>query len=180
MLKECYKIEVESRGFEFKDNKEISEYLDSTAKWLVGNHKVGLIIYGTVGNGKTTLIRAVRSLINVIYDSAYSNERKGLVTVSALELANIAKEENGRFNSLKNAELLAIDDVGIEPSTIKVWGNELSPLVDMIYYRYDRQLFTLMTSNLNMDVLEEKYGERIADRFKEMFDRLAFTNRSYR
>lgn len=180
MLRECYKIEVESRGFEFKDNKEIAEHLDSTAKWLVGSHKVGLIIYGTVGNGKTTLIRAIRSLINILYRSAYSSERKGVLTVSALELANIAKEEPKRFEDIKRAELLAIDDVGVEPSVIKSWGNELSPLVDVIYYRYDQQLFTLMTSNLSMDDLEGKYGDRIADRFREMFDRLAFKNKSYR
>ena len=63
---------------------------------------------------------------------------------------------------------------------MKVWGNEISPFVDTIYYRYDRQLFTIMTSNLNAEDLANKYGERIADRFTEMFDRIPFINHSYR
>ena len=75
---------------------------------------------------------------------------------------------------------MAIDDVGVEPSIIKVWGNEISPFVDTIYYRYDRQLFTIMTSNLGEEQLREKYGERIADRFTEMFDRIHFSNKTYR
>lgn len=180
MLRECYIDEVVRRGFTFKDDEATAEHLNKAAKWIVGNFKPGLLLYGSVGNGKTTLIKSIRRLIGLLYDSAYINERKGIATVSALELANIAKEENGRFEILQKAELLAIDDVGVEPSIIKVWGNEISPFVDTIYYRYDRQLFTLMTSNLSEEQLREKYGERIADRFTEMFDKIHFGNRTYR
>jgi DNA replication protein DnaC len=102
------------------------------------------------------------------------------LAVSALELADIAKNQPERFDYIKKAELLAIDDVGTEPSVVKVWGNEISPFVDTIYYRYDRQKFTIMTSNLSAEDLADKYGERIADRFTEMFDRIAFENYSYR
>ena len=158
MLRECYIDEVARRGIKFKDDEATAEHLNKAAKWIVGDFKPGLLLYGSVGNGKTTLIRAIRRLIGLLYESAYSNERKGVATVSALELANIAKEENGRFDNLKKAELLSIDDVGVEPSTIKVWGNEISPFVDTIYYRYDRQLFTIMTSNLSDEQLADKYG----------------------
>lgn len=180
MLRECYIDEVVRRGFTFKDDEATAEHLNKAAKWITGSYKPGLLLYGSVGNGKTTLIRAIRRLIGLLYDSAYSNERKGIVTVSALELANIAKEENGRFERIQKSELLAIDDVGVEPSIIKVWGNEISPFVDTIYYRYNRQLFTLMTSNLSEEQLAEKYGERIADRFTEMFDKIHFGNKTYR
>ena len=115
-----------------------------------------------------------------MYNSAYSSERKNVLYVSALRLAEIAKNEPEYFKTLKSCELLAIDDVGVEPSVVKVWGNEISPFVETIYHRYDRQLFTIMTSNLNNDELANKYGERVADRFIEMFDRLPFENKSYR
>ena len=75
---------------------------------------------------------------------------------------------------------MVIDDVGVEPSTIKVWGNEISPFVEVIYHRYDRQLFTIVTSNLDDEELFKRYGPRVADRFAEMFDRIAFENNSYR
>ena len=51
----------------------------------------------------------------------------------------------------------------------------------MLYYRYDRQLWTLATSNLvNDGDITRRYGARIADRFSEMFDLLGFDNGSYR
>lgn len=173
-------MEVESRGLKFNGDTATTGHIEKVAKWLTGNYKPGLMLFGTVGNGKTTLVKAIGSVINLLYNSPYGYERKVLKCVSALELADIAKEDPEKFKKIKNAELLAIDDVGIEPSIIKVWGNEISPFVDMIYYRYDRQLFTIMTSNLNAEDLHKKYGERVADRFKEMFDRVPFENKSYR
>ena len=180
ILRESYKIEVERRSLQFTEDDATTAHIEKAAKWLTGNYKPGLMLFGTVGNGKTTLARAIGSLISVLYDSSYVNERKGVRYVSALELANIAKDDSVQFENIKKTELLAIDDVGIEPSVVKVWGNEISPFVDTIYYRYDRQLFTIMTSNLNAEDLRKRYGERVADSFREMFDRVPFENRSYR
>lgn len=180
MLRECYIAEVMRRRMQFIDDEATQSHIEKAAKWLTGNWKPGLLLFGTVGNGKSTLARAIGGLIGILYESTYSDRRKSVRTVSALELADIAKNQPERFDSIKKAELLAIDDVGTEPSVVKVWGNEISPFVDTIYYRYDRQLFTIMTSNLNAEELANKYGERIADRFAEMFDRIAFENHSYR
>lgn len=180
MLRECYIAEVMRRRMQFIDDEATQSHIEKAAKWLTGNHKPGLLLHGTVGNGKTTLVRAIGSLIGVLYESLYSDQRKNVLAVSALELADIAKNQPERFDYIKKAELLAIDDVGTEPSVVKVWGNEISPFVDTIYYRYDRQKFTIMTSNLSAEDLADKYGERIADRFTEMFDRIAFENYSYR
>lgn len=180
MLRECYINEVQRRRGRFSDDEATRKHIDKAAKWLTGDFKPGLLLCGTVGNGKSTLARAIGSLIKILYDSANSLERKGVSVVSALELAAIAKDEPARLDRLKKAELLAIDDVGTEPSIIKVWGNEISPFVDAIYYRYDNQLFTIMTSNLNTEEFAAKYGLRIADRFAEMFDIIPFENHSYR
>lgn len=76
--------------------------------------------------------------------------------------------------------MLFIDDIGTEPASIKSWGNEISPVTELLYSRYDRQLFTIITSNLNDKELEERYGLRIADRMAEIFDRLYYSNGTYR
>ena len=83
-------------------------------------------------------------------------------------------------NKLKNQELLFIDDIGTEPASVKRWGNEFSPVLELLYARYDRQLFTIATSNLKDSDFGERYGIRIADRMEEMFERIYYQNKSYR
>ena len=184
MLKLCYKAEVEKRGRSYRDDEPTQQHIASVAKWLVGENsrKPGLFLYGGVGNGKTTMTEAMRTLIGLLYGNEYRYEdRKGVVSVSALELAQIAKDEDGgRMKHLKETELLHIDDVGTEPASVKVWGNEVSPLVEILYSRYDRMLYTVITSNLTDEDILPRYGDRIADRFREMFDFLSIENKSYR
>lgn len=180
MLKVCYQQEVISRGQNFKDDQATDEHINKAAKWLVGQYKTGLILFGTVGNGKTTLSAAISRLIGVLYESVYHDERKWVRTVSALELASIAKDDPERFNDLKKTQLLAIDDVGVEPAVVKNYGNEISPLTELMYYRYDRLLWTVITTNFDDDDLYKRYGPRLADRFTEMFDKIPFENNTYR
>lgn len=183
MLKLCYQHEVERRSRVFREDEATERHIASVAKWLTGsNPKPGLFLYGNIGSGKTTLARSVAQLINMLYGNEYRYEdRKGVITISALELAEVAKQEDSsRFDTLKTTELLHIDDVGTEPPSVKVWGNEVSPLTDILYARYDRMLYTVITSNLYEDDIVKRYGKRIADRFREMFDLLSFENKSYR
>ena len=76
--------------------------------------------------------------------------------------------------------MLSIDDLGIEPSEILDYGNILNPVIDLLTQRYNAQLFTIVTTNLTPKQIREHYGERIADRFNEMFDRIVFENSTYR
>ena len=183
MLRLCYANEVERRGRQFQADEATEHHLASVAKWLTApTGKPGLFLYGNVGSGKTTLARAVARLISILYGNEYRYEdRKGVVTVSALQLAEEAKKEDGgRLKLYMTTELLHIDDVGTEPASVKVWGNEVSPFTDIIYSRYDYMLYTVATSNLFEDDICQRYGNRIADRFREMFDLLSFDNKSYR
>ena len=60
------------------------------------------------------------------------------------------------------------------------YGNVLSPIIDLISYRYEHQLPTIITSNLTPQQISEVYGKRIGDRLKETTEIVPFLNGSYR
>ena len=108
---------------------------------------------------------------------------QAVTRITALQFANLeAERDENRYKLIqyRQAPVLFLDDVGMEAASVKVWGNVISPVVELIYQRYDLQLFTIATSNLNTRQLAEKYGDRVGDRIREMFNVLAFNNESYR
>lgn len=90
------------------------------------------------------------------------------------------KERKGGIKKLFTSEMLGIDDLGEEPKEVMSYGMIHTPLIDLICERYNRQLPTVITTNLNTDQLSEKYGKRVGDRFREMVEIITFTNPSYR
>lgn len=53
-------------------------------------------------------------------------------------------------------------------------------MVELLMRRYDRQLFTMVTTNLTPQEIRAKYGDRIADRLNEMMVKIVFPNPTYR
>lgn len=182
-LEELIKIEYEN--IVLTRNGTMNEISNATisaaAKWLnMTSRKTGLLIYGGVGNGKTTLASAICNIVDKIFYSPVSSERKQFQRISAIKITDTALKEQERFGEIKYAELLFIDDLGCEPQTVKTFGNSIAPLSDVLYYRYDQMKFTIATSNLDETGLSDYYEQRIYDRMNEMFDRLHFVNKSFR
>ena len=182
MLFYCYKAEVERRNVAFVQDDATKERVEKVGKWLhATNCKPGLLLYSDgCGTGKTTMARAVCTLIGYLHDSCYSDIKKSVRRVSALQLTKIYQDDPRYFNRLQNEDLLFIDDLGVEPVNVKVFGNEFSPLTELIYSRYDFNRWTLVSTNLNEEQIDERYGSRISDRFNEMFERIYFAGTSYR
>ena len=57
---------------------------------------------------------------------------------------------------------------------------ERTPILDVLYHRYNLQLITVVTTNLEDRDLAERYGTRMLDRMNETFDRLYYAGNSYR
>ena len=96
-----------------------------------------------------------------------------------MEISIMSKDYN-KIRNLRSRSMLAIDDLGKEPAEVLSFGNVLSPVVDLLEYRYQHQLFTAITTNLVPNELQDKYGVRIADRFNEMLHPIVFQDVSYR
>ena len=84
---------------------------------------------------------------------------------------------------MKRCKLLGIDDLGTEAIIVKSYGNEFSPLAELIAARYSSRLFTVITTNLSVvadsqgmevDELQKTYGDRIFDRLREMCNTIRY------
>ena len=178
ILRLYYRAEVMKRGCPFIDDQDTAAHLQKAARWLlsVRRPKTGLIICGGTGNGKTTMANALAETITKCNNQAVTR-------ITALQFAALeAERDENRYKLIqyRQAPVLFLDDVGTEAASVKVWGNVISPVVELIYQRYNLQLFTIATSNLTEKQLTEKYGDRVGDRIREMFNVLPFTNESYR
>lgn len=192
LLGVCYKAEVIKRVDPAKYQNlspEMKTNIARVTKWLCDpNKRPGLLLYGGVGTGKTTLLQAVVRVINTACCKEKDDNGKSVETLNGKPIAIVkAKEivkasfiDPQRYDLMTNTTLLAIDELGVEPVESKLFGNTSEPIVDLLCERYDRQRCTLISTNLSSEIILERYGKRVSDRFNEMFTAVPFTAESYR
>lgn len=134
-----------------KARVEVIKYLDNFYN-NYGKEKVkGLYLHGNFGSGKTYLISALfNELAKKGIESCTICFPEFLRTLKA-SFNNIEGTYSDRYNIVKKAPLLLIDDIGAENVTL--WGRDeiLGPILQ---YRMDEELPTFFTSNLTIDELE--------------------------
>lgn len=179
-LTAAYRLEVDARHMKYADDAETAENIRRLARFITREDgKFGAMICGTCGNGKTTLLYALQYVLNHLTNHGYLKSGTGIRIEAATDIPEYSSK-GVSWKSLKEEELLAIDDFGREPAEVMSFGNIRNPISDLMEYRYDNQLFTLMTTNLTGKEVRAKYGDRIADRFNEMLEVIPFYNGSYR
>lgn len=179
------RAEVANRRHSLIFDDDTRRHIEQAARWLVNpDGKSGLMLMGLCGNGKTTMMRSLARLIEYVTEATVGYSKRSVVTMlSAKEIARMcaaADKERKEFKELFSVEMLGIDDLGEEPKEVLSYGMVYTPLIDIIGERYDRQLTTIITTNLTKEQLSEKYGVRIYDRFKETLEIVTFKNPSYR
>ena len=182
VLKGAIMAEVARRHRVFTDCDALASQLEQMAEWLTTSDRhFCLLLCGRCGNGKTTFVKALQSLLNYLdLKDEHYGETWGFQIVDARELSRMSREDPRQWEGLTRRRMLAIDDIGTEPETMRDYGNELHPVTDLLYKRYDEQLCTIMTTNLLPSGIREKYGDRIADRMSEVACKIVFENDSYR
>lgn len=126
----------------------------------------GLFIYGACGTGKT--------MLTSIIINERANRNKASTFICATDIFNELNpfvNEDSRIartkrQLIKNAPCLVIDDLGAEKTS--EWTN--TTLFDIINYRYNENLQTIITSNFSLDEIGHRVngyeGERLIRRIK--------------
>lgn len=182
-IRGAFEAQVELRGGTVEYDEMTTKNLRLVAETLAGDsHKFGLLLAGTCGNGKTTTLRAVQSVVMLLNNTLYSRRSDLRIGNRLLEAKEIAKlsEKDGQLTVYKTVPVLFLDDLGREPTEVLKYGNVTSPITELLEYRYNQRLTTLVTTNLEPSEVRQKYGDRIADRFNEMFALVSYTGSSYR
>lgn len=172
-----YRKEV---GQQERDTMKLKEHIEQVIDWAMNPEKNCLMLQGGVGCGKTTMLNAFCKMIQKLYYSNISYERRGFQWETADMITQWAKDNAGRYEEFKVCEWAAIDDIGTEPNEITDYGNIIYPIRDILMYRYEHDLVTIISTNLTPKLLTEKYGTRIGDRLAEMMQIVKFDEESYR
>jgi DNA replication protein DnaC len=168
-----------NRQFEVDESNRNA--LNQLYYYVTGNEKFpgdlskGLLFIGGFGSGKTTLAK----LIMIIYAMQTNKITKFLSTV---DVQNLYKDDELFNNPYKNIETspLIIDELGREEDKIMIYGTTHRPIEELIQRRYNKQAFTIATSNYNLDTLRKKYSDFVADRLKQMLNVIILDGKSRR
>ncbi len=149
------------------------------------DNKKSYFITGAVGSGKTTLackllldIAEREYLLNkpVLGITAFWSVPTLLQDIRACYNSDDRGQEISLIDSLIKTPWIVLDDLGAEKTTEWV----LQTLYLVINSRYDAERGTIITSNLSLDELAEKLGDRIASRIAGMSEIITMSDIDYR
>jgi energy-coupling factor transporter ATP-binding protein EcfA2 len=136
----------------------------------------GILVSGSIGCGKT-------SLMNLVRPFAYHSSEYKIKTCREVSF-EFAKNGFEAINcyTLKQANQSRLtgycfDDLGAEQQ-IKHFGNDCNVMAEVLISRYEQfvenKSVTHITTNLSASEIENGYGNRLRSRMRQMFNLIAF------
>lgn len=141
----------------------------------------GIMLYGPIGCGKTSLMKLLPFLLPVEYryqvktcrDISFEFQKDGFEVIH-----RYSKRSFSISPGLKVPKAICLDDLGAEQS-IKHFGSECNVIAEILLSRYDLfisdRLITHLTTNLSPSDIEKYYGKRVRSRLREMVNVIAFS-----
>lgn len=192
-------IETKGREIcpEFKITQENASYYLNLAYWFKGIYhqggwdvNKGLLICGSVGTGKTLSMEVMRHITrnlkivktrHIIRDFFAANPPTSVIDQYGRHSYN--KTPSGGLE-INKPIIVCFDDFGLETLNAKSYGNDTPIMEEIILDRYDefvsRGMKTIATTNLNVEMIAECYGERVKDRLKQMVTKVNLDGESKR
>lgn len=141
------------------------EYND-VAKWLMDNKGRGLLCLGNCGRGKTLICgKIIPVLLN-----HYCHK-----IVSCYD----AQQMNAQLDAIKQKHIIYLDDIGTEFLSVK-YGEKRLAFAELVDEAEKKGKLLIVTTNLSLSELKEKYGERTVDRLRAITTPIVFKGDSLR
>ena len=134
--------------------------------WMTDNKERGLFMAGSCGLGKTLIGKYI--LPYLIRDSC----RKVVNIFNAQEL-------NSKPDEILGYHIIYIDDVGTE-NISNIYGNKRIPFIELCDAMEQQGKLLICSTNLNVEELKQKYGERTIDRLRATTKFVTFEGESLR
>lgn len=171
-----FAMEVSRRGKEI-DADAAAPILERIAKWMtVDVNRPWLVLSGSPGTGKSTALRAIRDTLR---DYGVTAKMFNSSDFPVLFLDNVELTERQILGG-DWCRVLLLDDVGVEQTEIKEYGNVIQPFIKVVEERYNRYLPLVISTNLDGAAIKERYGIRTIDRFREMSVGIKYDGQNYR
>lgn len=143
----------------------LPEY-EKVAQWLSNNNGKGLLCFGNCGRGKSVICGKIIPLLLNHYHHK---------VVSCYD----AQTMNNDIDDVKRKHIIYIDDIGIENVSIK-FGEKRLAFPEIVDEAEKKGKLLIITTNLSLAEIEQKYGERTKDRLIAIVDNVLFKGKSLR
>lgn len=168
-----------SYGERFVIDNDNRKAIADISRWALGDRDFccranrGIYLAGNTGTGKSWLMDILQ---------AYCKSRRIAVMLPGRDEAlplyihiylatDICDQyaKTGSIDNVKKLPILCVQDLGSEPTEKAYMGNRLDVMRHLIEYRGEfKDKITLFTSNLPMNKVAERYGDRVASRIADM------------
>lgn len=188
---EALQTAITQRYYDLMLNEGVTQISDKAisrcmnmGSWFFDGGKIGLFLQGDFGTGKSTLLKATSMTIGELFRWLPASKRKSAFYCPANEIRG--RFEQGLFEEIKNADLLLLDDLGVDNVEVVVYGNNVNLFYELFMSRYEGKKPTIITSNHTKEQVIEIYcggktsQNRLRDRFLDMFDVRRVSGGSFR
>ena len=149
---------------QYIDFKPLPEY-EAIYSWLSDNRGRGLLMCGNCGRGKSLFGRLVIPAILLREEHLICN------VVNSVDL--------GKKKEIFEKKIIYVDDIGRENESFE-YGNKIDAVSYLIDKAEESKKLLILSTNLTLQELRDRYGDRIIDRLKAITYVVAFKGESMR
>lgn len=129
--------------------KKAKSYVDNFDEMIKDN--IGLLLYGSVGSGKTYIACAIANRIIEKYEYTAKMINLGQA-INDLQKGGFDFDRNRYIDKITNPKLLILDDFGIERHS----EYALEQIYNIINSRYEKNKPTIITTNINFKDIQRE------------------------